>query len=165
MDATFIRARTSAADIGLTRHEKGCKFQALFDSASMPLAWQLSAAGPAEARTGGQLLAELPAQRRPEILVMDKAYRAAWLHERARAAGIRSYAPQQSRDRRPNGSDLSLRPLYTERWRVKRPFSWLAAYRRIACRYERSPAAFGAWLALALGHTLIRGLGGFVHAL
>ena len=75
---------------------------------------------------------------------MDKAYRARSLHALAGELGILSYAPQQSNDPRPNGSDRSLRLLYAQRWRVERPFAWLAAYRRIACRYERSPGAFGA---------------------
>ena len=93
---------------------------------------------------------------------MDKAYRARHLHELAAGLGIRTYAPMQARDRKPNGSDLTLKLLYAQRWRVERPFAWLAA-RRVTCRYEQDPAAFGAWINLALGHILIRGLGGFGH--
>ena len=48
--------------------------------------------------------------------------------------------------------------LYAQRWRVERPFAWLAAYRRCACRYERCTPAFNSWLALAFGHILMRGL-------
>lgn len=165
MDACFIRARVSGPDIGLTRHGKGCKLQLLCDWRSRPVAWRLTSAHPPEARLASELLSELEPLQRPSILIMDKAYRSRELHAQAAATGIRSYAPQQSKDRRPNGSDRSLRMLYRERWRVERPFAWLAAYRRISCRYERSPVAFGAWLALAIGHILLRDQGGFVDKL
>ena len=89
MDATFVRARTSGEDVGLTRHGKGSKVQAIFDWRSMPVAWQLQAAGPGEGQTAQAWLPTLTPRERPAILVMDRAYRARGLHELCASLGIR----------------------------------------------------------------------------
>lgn len=120
------------------------------DWRSRPVAYSIERAGPAEASRVEATLDNRLSASGLELLVMDRGFRGRALIERLAERGIRAYAPQQRNDRRPNGSDRSLRALYRERWRIERLFAWLAGYRRLATRWERDPRAHRGWLELAL---------------
>lgn len=72
LDAMFVRARYSGNRVGLTRHGKGSKLQALVDDDSMPLAIQLGSTNPHEAKITPALLD--PVDEMPDVVVADKAY-------------------------------------------------------------------------------------------
>lgn len=73
LDATFVRSRGGGEElVGLTRHGKGSKIQALVDEDSMPLMFQLTSANPNESTITHSLLEDV--DELPDIVVADKAY-------------------------------------------------------------------------------------------
>lgn len=73
LDATFIRSRGGGEDlVGLTRHGKGSKIQALVDEDSRPIAFQLASASPTESTITRDPIEKL--DDLPEVVVADRAY-------------------------------------------------------------------------------------------
>jgi len=73
LDATSVRSRGGGEElVGLTRHGKGSKIQALVDEDSMPLMFHLTSANPNESTITHSLLEDV--DELPDIVVADKAY-------------------------------------------------------------------------------------------
>jgi transposase len=147
MDAMFVRARYSGDLVGLTRHGKGSKLQAIVGMNSMPLAIQLDSANPHESTTAVALLDlvdELPA-----TIVADRAYDSDKLRDEVAARDAKLLAPHRAKRTRPPRDQEQLGRHYKQRWCVERLFAWLAAWRRLATRWEANALNYNSWVSLA----------------
>lgn len=155
MDAMFVRARYSGEQVGLTRHGKGSKLQTLVGDDSLPLAIQMESANPHEATTAVALL-EL-VDELPPIVVADRAYDSDKLRDEVQALDSKLLVPHKSNRKRPPRDQEQIGRHYKERWRVERLFAWLAAWRRLATRWEANPLHYNTWVNLAVSLVYVRG--------
>lgn len=149
LDATFIRSRGGGDElVGLTRHGKGSKIQAMCDEQSLPHIFQLTSANPNESTITGSLIedeVELPA-----IVVADKAYDFDFLRDDFAERGSKLLSPHRSTRKKPPRDQEQMGRHYKNRWVVERFFAWLAAWRRLATRWERRADHYWQWLCLGI---------------
>ena len=156
LDATFIRSRGGGdQEIGLTRHGKGSKLQVIVNERSIPVAFLLISANPAEAATTQELL-EAAGIRLPLTIVADRAYDSETPRDQTSSRGSILVVPHRRGRVRPARDQELVPSLYRERWRVERFNAWLAAWRRIATRWERSLANYRSLLCLAISLVIVR---------
>ena len=157
LDATFLRSRGGGREeVGLTKHGKGSKLQVICDERSRPIAFLLLSANPAESRSARELL-RLAGIRLPLKVVADRAYDTDELRQAATEMGTTLVVPHR-RNRVKPPRDQELVPThYRERWRIERCFGWVAGWRRVATRWERSLANYRSWVCLALSLIYVRG--------
>jgi len=155
LDAMFVRARYSGDLVGLTRHGKGSKLQAVVNYESLPLAIQLDSANPHEATTTIALLELI--DDLPGTVVADKAYDTDKLRDEVTELGSKLLVPHKSNRKRPPRDQEHIGRHYRERWRVERLFSWLAGWRRLATRWEANPLNYNTWILLAVSLIYVRG--------
>lgn len=156
LDATFIRARGGGESVGLTRHGKGCKLQLYVGADSLPRGFTLAPANQGETKLVASTLAARFAGPAPAALVMDAAYDANWLHEYLAEHGATSWAKRNPTHTGPSSRDEELGGEYRNRWLVERCFAWLAAFRRLATRWERVLANYRSWLCLGIAALYVR---------
>ena len=155
LDAMFIRSRGGGEElIGLTRHGKGSKLQALVDEESRPLMFQLTSANPNESTITGSLLED--AESLPPIVVADKAYDYDFLRDAFADLDSKLVSPHRADRKKPPRDQEQIGRLYKRRWAVERLFSWLAAWRRLATRWERRAESYWQWLCLGISIIYIR---------
>lgn len=82
---------------------------------------------------------------RPQRVVGDKGYRSKHIRQYLQRRGIRMTIPRKSNERRTGPFD---RTIYQERNRIERLINRFKQYRRIATRYEKRGANYGAMLTL-----------------
>lgn len=155
MDAMFVRARYSGELVGLTRHGKGSKLQAIVGASSLPHALQLESANPHEATTAVALIDLL--EEMPELLVADRAYDSDGLRDELTDRDSKLLAPHRSTRKKPPRDQEHIGRHYKNRWRVERFFAWLAPWRRVATRWEANPLNYNSWVSLATSLIYVRG--------
>lgn len=149
LDATFVRSRGGGDDlVGLTRHGKGSKIQVLCDEDSQPLMFQLTSANPNESTITTDLIEDH--ERLPKIVVADKAYDYDFLRDEFAHKKSLLLVPHRSTRAQPPRDQHHIGRHYKQRWRIERYFAWLAAYRRLAVRWERSSQNYWHWLCLGV---------------
>jgi transposase len=90
LDATFVRSRGGGEElVGLTRHGKGSKIQAMVNEDSMPLMFQLTSANPNESTITRTLLEDV--DELPPVVVADKAYDYDFLRDAFQERGSKCY--------------------------------------------------------------------------
>lgn len=99
LDAMFVRARYSGDLVGLTRHGKGSKLQALVNDDSMPLTIQLESANPHEAKIAPALLDMV--DEMPDVVVADKAYDLDELRDKFAERESKLLVPHRSNRKKP----------------------------------------------------------------
>jgi transposase len=155
LDATFVRSRGGGDEhVGLTRHGKGSKIQALCDEHSRPISFQLTSANYNDSTITTGLLdstCELPA-----LIVADKAYDWDYLRDAFDERGTKLLAPHRANRGKPPRDQEHIGRHYKQRWRVERFFAWLAAWRRLATRWERNIERYWQWLCLGTSLIYIR---------
>lgn len=154
MDAMFVRARYSGDLVGLTRHGKGSKIQALANDDSLPLAVQLESANPHESTTAIALLDLL--DKIPGKIVADKAYDSDPLRDQVAERDSTLLSPHKSNRKKPPRDQEQIGRHYRQRWVVERFFAWLAPFRRLATRWEADPLHYTTWLDLAVSLIYVR---------
>lgn len=155
LDAVFVRSRGGGHDlVGLTRHGKGSKIQAMCDPDSRPLIFQLTSANPNESTITSSLIED--EVELPDIVVADKAYDYDFLRDDFEAKDSKLLSPHRSRRAAPPRDQEHIGRHYKQRWRVERFFSWLAAWRRLATRWERNSHRYWQWLCLGTSLIYIR---------
>lgn len=154
MDAMFVRARYSGDLVGLTRHGKGSKIQALVNSDSLPLAIQLESANPHESKTVAALLDLL--EEMPATIVADRAYDIDSLRDDITERGSKLLSPHKKNRKTPPRDQEQIGRHYRQRWAVERLFAWLAPFRRLATRWEADALNFSTWLDLAVSLIYVR---------
>jgi transposase len=155
MDAVFVRARYSGGLVGLTRHGKGSKLQALVNEDSLPVAMQLESANPGEATTAVALL-DLVDQM-PVLIVADRAYDSDPLRDEVIERNSTLLSPHRTGRTKPERDQEYIGRHYKQRWRVERLFAWLAPWRRLATRWEADPLNYNTWVCLATSLIYVRG--------
>lgn len=149
LDATFVRSRGGGDDlVGLTRHGKGSKIQVMCNSDSQPLMFQLTSANPNESTITEGLIEDH--DRLPKIIVADKAYDHDYLRDAFKEKKSLLLVPHRANRAKPPRDQHQIGRHYKQRWRIERYFSWLAAYRRLATRWERSSQHYWHWLCLGV---------------
>jgi transposase len=162
LDATFVRSRGGGDDlVGLTRHGKGSKVQVACDGHSRPLFFQLCSANPNESTTTQWLIEDMDAL--PKIVVADKAYDYDFLRDAFNDRGSTLVVPHRAGRARPPRDQRHVKRHYRDRWIIERFFGWLAAWRRLAVRWEQSSEHYWQWLCL--GISLIYTRRGIGHGL
>ena len=147
LDATFVRSRGGGEDlVGLTRHGKGTKIQVLCDEDSQPLMFQMTSANPNESTITMSLIEDHI--ELPDIVVADKAYDHDYLRDEFAEKNSLLLVPHRANRARPPRDQKHIGRHYKQRWRIERYFAWLAAYRRLAVRWERSSQNYWHWLCL-----------------
>lgn len=155
LDATFIRSRGGGEDlVGLTRHGKGSKVQVMADENSLPLAFQLTSANPNESTITGSLL-ELTGEL-PGVVVADKAYDYDFLRDAFKERGSKLLSPHRATRKKPPRDQEEIGRHYKRRWVVERLFAWLAAWRRLANRWEPQAEHYRQWLCLGFSLICVR---------
>ncbi len=90
-------------------------------------------------------------KKRPDILVADKGYDAAWLREAICTRNIIPKIPK--RDMKRDGSvdtyNHKVQPYYHDRWIIERTNAWLQNYRRITVRWDYYADSYEAFLEIA----------------
>jgi len=155
MDAMFVRARYTGDLVGLTRHGKGSKLQALVGANSLPLAIQLESANPHEATTAVALLDLV--DELPPLIVADRAYDSDPLRDEVKARDAKLLSPHRSTRKKPPRDQEHIGRHYKNRWCVERFFAWLAAWRRLATRWEAKSLNYNTWVSLATSLIYVRG--------
>lgn len=155
IDSLSVRAKCGGEDTGpnpTDRGKLGSKIHLLVDHQGVPLAVLLSGANVHDSKLLEPLVdAVQPIRRpvgqpgrprkRPAKLHADKGYDYPAKRRALRARGI---TPRIAR----KGLESSER-LGRFRWVVERSLSWIVAFRRLALRYDRQPAAVLGFLHLA----------------
>ncbi|MDQ4077835.1 MAG: IS5 family transposase [Chloroflexota bacterium] len=155
LDAMFVRARYSGDLVGLTRHGRGSKLQALVNDNSMPLAIQLKSANPHEAKITPALLDLV--DKMPDVVVADKAYDLDELRDEFAERTSKLLAPHRSNRKKPPRDQEQIGCHYKQRWRVERLFAWLVGWRRLATRWEADSLNYNTWICLATSLIYVRG--------
>jgi len=155
MDAMFVRARYSGGLVGLTRHGKGSKLQTMVNNESLPLVVHLDSANPHESKTARTMLELL--EELPDKIVADRAYDIDSLRDEIAARDSLLLVPHKSNRARPPRDQKHIGRYYRQRWRVERFFAWLAAWRRLATRWEANPDNYNTWVCLATSLIYVRG--------
>jgi transposase len=151
----FVRARYSGDLVGLTRHGKGSKLQALVNDDSMPLAIQLVSANPHEAKITSALLDLV--DKMPDVVVADRAYDLDELRDEFAERTSKLLAAHRSNRQKPPRDQEQMGRHYKQRWRVERLFAWLVGWRRLATRWETDPLNYNTWVCLATSLIYVRG--------
>jgi transposase len=147
LDATFVRSRGGGSEfVGLTRHGKGTKLQVICDERSLPLNFQLTSANYNDSTVTRELIDATAVL--PSIVVADKAYDWDYLRDAFNDRGSTLLSPHRANRAAPPRDQHHIGRHYKQRWRVERYFSWLAAWRRLATRWERSINRYWQWLCL-----------------
>ncbi len=132
----FVRARCGGDLVGLTRHGKGSKLQALVNDDSMPLAIQLESANPHEAKITPAPLDLV--DKMPDVVVADRAYDLDELRDEFAERTSKLLAAHRSNRKQPPRDQEHIGRHYKQRWRVERLFAWLVGW-RLATRWEADP--------------------------
>src|SRR5262249_33505289 len=144
---------------------KGMLIHSLTEGGGMPLANRTT---PANGDERAQVLPWVGAvkirtgkrgrpRKRLKVIATDKGYEAKALREKLRQRGIRAQIPKRVWKTKKNRG----RPITTvvPRFQAERTFAWFQKkYRRLVVRWERIPACFEAFLALATIHIWVHRL-------
>jgi transposase len=125
-----------------------------FDRDSMPIAFQLESANPNESTITRALVEKT--RILPDVVVADRAYDFDFLRDEFAARGSKLLSPHRSSRKAPPRDQEEIGRHYRQRWVVERFFAWLAAWRRIATRWERRASHYLQWLCLGLSLICVR---------
>ncbi len=152
LDAAHVRAKKGGEHAGpspVDQGKPGSKMHVLSDANGLPLIVGLSAANvhdnlALKPMVEGHQTRHDPYRGRyfkPQRLHADKAYDISHLRRWLWGSTSGSASPERGVE----SSERSGR----SRWAIERTMSWLTGYRRLSPRYERQPANYLAFLALA----------------
>lgn len=81
---------------------------------------------------------------------LPKAYDYDFLRDAFAARGSKLLSPHRVTRSKPPRDQEQIGRHYKRRWAVERLFSWLAAWRRLATRYEKRAEHYWQWLCLGI---------------
>lgn len=95
-------------------------------------------------------------RKRPDRLIMDRAYDSNPLRKDLASQGIEPIVPRRRNN--PNASHQDGRKLrrYSRRWIIERTNAWLHNFRRISTRHERSAVIYEGLLHMACAIITLR---------
>ena len=127
------------------------------DGQGVPLGSAIASASPVEVKLAEETINTIKVPRkgrgrpktRPKRIIGDKAYDSDSLRIRLGFRGIHLIAPHRKNRKYGNKQQDRVMERYTRRWKVERTFSWLANFRRLVVRYERSVTVYKALFHIA----------------
>ena len=149
IDATFVPAKGSGAEVGLTTVGKGMKIMAIVDRPGLPLAVSAHAANHHEVRLVQLYFDFYLIEAKPHDLIGDRAYDSDELDEVLRRQDIEMIAPHRRNRKKPPTQDRRRLRLGRRRWLVERLFVWLGNRRRTVIRWEFYPENYLVFVQLA----------------
>jgi transposase len=144
-----LPGKKRGACVGKTKRGKGTKLVVVVDGEGVPLALSVHSASPSETKMIEPTLDRLPAERKPERLVLDKAFDSEKFRDRIAARGICPIVPYRKRAVSRRYGDRRKLRRYKRRWKVERTFAWLGNFRRLVVRYERKHWIYRAFIHVA----------------
>src|ERR1700722_13403834 len=106
-------------------------------------------------RVGRRHHAGRPRQK-PVRVIADKAYDSDPLRKRLQQRGIELIVPHRCNRKKPATQDGRALRRYRRRWIVERTNAWLANFRRLVVRYDRSLTIYGAFFHIACFMIVLR---------
>jgi transposase len=135
------------------------------DGRGLPLGNYLHSASPGEVTLAETTLATIRVGRRhhagrprqkPVRVIADKAYDSDPLRKRLQQRGIELIVPHRCNRKKPATQDGRALRRYRRRWIVERTNAWLANFRRLVVRYDRSLTIYGAFFPIACFMIVLR---------
>lgn len=126
----------------------------MVDEDSRPIAFQPASANSAESTITRDLIGKL--DDLPEVVVADKAYDSDPLRDAFAERESKLLSPHRAKRKKPPRDQDQIARHYKRRWVVERLFAWLAAWRRLANRWERPAEHYRQWLYLGLSLIYVR---------
>jgi transposase len=96
-----------------------------------------------------ETLSHVVTERKPEILVYDRAADSDPLRARLKAQGVELVCPHRSNRKKVPTQDGRKLRRYKRRWIVERTIAWMQTFRRLITRFERRLEIFQAFFILA----------------
>jgi len=134
IDATFVPAKGSGAEVGLTKRRKGLKIMGIVDCRGLPLAVSTHAANHHEATLMQLSFDFYMIETKPECLIGDRAYDSDRLDEELKKEKVEMIAPHRKNRKKRKTQDGRRLRRYERRWIVDRFFTWLQWQRRLFIR-------------------------------
>jgi len=88
-------------------------------------------------------------RKKPERIILDKAYDSDPLRARLAKRGIDMICPHKSNRTKPATQDGRKLRRYRKRWIIERTIAWLGNFRRLVVRYERNIMMYRAFMHVA----------------
>ncbi len=89
-------------------------------------------------------------------VIADRGYDSDPLRKQLARRGIELIAPHRKNRRKPRTQDGRALRRYRRRWKVERTFAWIANYRRLVVRYDRSLTIYQAFFHIACFMIVLR---------
>ncbi len=130
----------------------------LVDGKGTPLGVHLESASPAEVNLLQATLDNVSVRKgkrrgrprkKPERLVMDRAYDSNKLRRQLHSQGIEPIIPARSNNRRATHQDGRKMRRYRHRWIIERTNAWLHNFRKLSTRFDRCAKMYEAFVHLA----------------
>lgn len=143
--------------VGKTKRGKGTKWMVVVDGEGVPLGNHLDSASPAEVtlieKTLNKISVPRPSRgapkKKPDRLIYDKAADCDQLRSRLGQRGIDLIVPHRKNRKRDKTQDGRKLRRYKRRWIIERTFAWIANFRRLVTRYERTLLMYNAFFNVA----------------
>jgi transposase len=161
----FCSREKRGCGVGKTKRGKGTKWMVVVDGRGLPLGNYLHSASPGEVTLAETTLATIRVGRRhhagrprqkPVRVIADKAYDSDPLRKRLQQRGIELIVPHRCNRKKPATQDGRALRRYRRRWIVERTNAWLANFRRLVVRYDRSLTIYGAFFHIACFMIVLR---------
>ena len=135
--------------MGKTKRGIGTKLLVVVDGQGIPIGNHCCTASTHEAKLVEETLSHVVTERKPEVLVYDRAADSDPLRARLKEQGIELVCPHRSnRKKKPTQDGRRLRR-FKRRWIVERTIAWMLTFRRLITRFERKLEIFQAFFYLA----------------
>jgi len=89
-------------------------------------------------------------------VIADRGYDSDPLRKQLARRGIELIAPHRKNRRKPRTQDGRALRRYRRRWKMERTFAWIANYRRLVVRYDRSLTIYQAFFHIACFMIVLR---------
>ena len=135
------------------------------DGTGLPLGNHLHSASPSEVQLAETTLATICVGRqhragrprqKPVRVIADRGYDSDPLRKQLARRGIELIAPHRKKRRKPRTQDGRALRRYRRRWKMERTFAWIANYRRLVVRYDRSLTIYQAFFHIACFMIVLR---------
>src|ERR1700691_951323 len=161
----FRSGEKRGCGVGKTKRGKGTKWMVVVDGRGVPLGNYLHSASPGEVTLAETTLATIRVglrhhagrpRQKPLRVIADKAYDSDPLRKRLQQRGIELIVPHRCNRKKPATQDGRALRRYRRRWIVERTNAWLANFRRLVVRYDRSLTIYGAFFHIACFMIVLR---------
>lgn len=159
----FRSGKKRGPKVGKTKRGKGSKLMVLVDGQGTPLGIHVDSASPAEVKLLKTTMEKISVggkrgrpRKKPDRLVMDRAYDSNPLRKELDSAGIEPIVPARKNNKKATHQDGRKMRRYSHRWIIERTNAWLHNFRRLSTRFERSAVTYEGLVQLACAMITLR---------